>query len=407
MKNKFFLLLYMALLSVNQLYADNTTSRSSTLTFITAEPSESKIQQFNLNLPLLIGLGERVVINDNMKTYSITGRVFYKNYNKIDKVVNARKDEQQANERKVNKEKESERNNLLSKNEMKTISNEHLTIKVSPQGAELCSIFANGKEYLWQADPAFWQRHSPILFPIVGSVWENKYRHEGITYTLTQHGFARDMEFTLITEKSDEVRFQLLSNEETLSKYPFPFCLEIGYRLKGKQIEVIWEVKNPGNKVMHFQIGAHPGFYYPDFDPSTEERGYLGFDKAKNLKYILTSEKGCADSSTDYSLKLTDGLLPLDTQTFDKDALIIENEQIHEVTLYNKNKKAYLSLYFNAPVVGLWSPPTKNAPFICIEPWYGRCDQVNFKGEYKDRDWMNHLEPGDSFKSGYIIEINE
>ena len=127
---------------------------------------------------------------------------------------------------------------------MKTISNKQLTIQVSPHGAELCSIVANGKEYLWQANPAFWKRHSPVLFPIVGSVWENEYRNEGIPYTLTQHGFARDMEFTLISEKEDEVRCRLVSNEETLHKYPFPFCLEIGYRIQGKKIEVMWEVKN-------------------------------------------------------------------------------------------------------------------------------------------------------------------
>ena len=101
---------------------------------------------------------------------------------------------------------------------MKTISNKQLTIQVSPHGAELCSIVANGKEYLWQADPAFWKRHSPVLFPIVGSVWEHEYRNEGIPYTLTQHGFARDMEFTLISEKEDEVRYRLVSNEETLHK---------------------------------------------------------------------------------------------------------------------------------------------------------------------------------------------
>ena len=123
---------------------------------------------------------------------------------------------------------------------MKTISNKQLTIQVSPHGAELCSIVANGKEYLWQADPAFWRRHSPVLFPIVGSVWENEYRNEGVPYTLTQHGFARDMEFTLVAEKEDEVRYRLVSNEETLQKYPFPFCLEIGYRIQGKQIEVFF-----------------------------------------------------------------------------------------------------------------------------------------------------------------------
>ena len=292
-------------------------------------------------------------------------------------------------------------------NDMKTISNKQLTIQVSPHGAELCSIVANGKEYLWQADPAFWKRHSPVLFPIVGSVWENEYRNEGIPYTLTQHGFARDMEFTLISEKEDEVRYRLVSNEETLHKYPFPFCLEIGYRIQGKKIEVMWEVKNTGEKDMYFQIGAHPAFYWPEFDASNSERGFFGFDKENGLKYILISEKGCADPSTEYSLELTDGLLPLDTHTFDKDALILENEQVRKVTLYNKEKLAYLSLHFNAPVVGLWSPPAKNAPFVCIEPWYGRCDRAHYTGEYKDKDWMQHLQPEEIFQGGYTIEIDE
>ena len=292
-------------------------------------------------------------------------------------------------------------------NDMKTISNKQLTIQVSPHGAELCSIVANGKEYLWQADPAFWKRHSPVLFPIVGSVWENEYRNEGIPYTLTQHGFARDMEFTLISEKEDEVRYRLVSNEETLHKYPFPFCLEIGYRIQGKKIEVMWEVKNTGDKEMYFQIGAHPAFYWPEFDASNSERGFFRFDKENGLKYILISEKGCADPSTEYSLELTDGLLPLDTHTFDKDALILENEQVHKVTLYNKEKLAYLSLHFNAPVVGLWSPPAKNAPFVCIEPWYGRCDRAHYTGEYKDKDWMQHLQPEEIFQGGYTIEIDE
>lgn len=100
-------------------------------------------------------------------------------------------------------------------------------------------------------------------------------------------------------------------------------------------------------------------------------------------------------------------MLPLDIHTFDKDALILENEQVRKVTLYNKEKQAYLSLHFNAPVVGLWSPPAKNAPFVCIEPWYGRCDRAHYTGEYKDKDWMQQLQPGEIFQGGYIIEIDE
>lgn len=101
---------------------------------------------------------------------------------------------------------------------MKTISNSQLTIRVSPHGAELCNIVCNGKEYLWQADPSFWKRHSPVLFPIVGSVWENEYRIDGAIYNLTQHGFARDMDFELIQEQPDELRYRLTDNEESRKK---------------------------------------------------------------------------------------------------------------------------------------------------------------------------------------------
>lgn len=290
---------------------------------------------------------------------------------------------------------------------MKTLSNSQLTIQVSSHGAELCSIICNGKEYLWQADPAYWKRHSPVLFPIVGSVWENEYRHEGQKYVLTQHGFARDMDFKLISQTANEIRYRLTDNEETRAKYPFPFSLEIGYRIDGKKIEVLWEVRNTGTGTLHFQIGAHPAFYYPDFEPETTNRGYLGFDKTEGLKYILISEKGCADPNKKHPLVLTDGLLPLDTHTFDKDALILEDSQVKEVTLYNKEKKPYLSLYFDTPLVGLWSPPAKNAPFVCIEPWFGRGDRAYYTGEYKDKDWMQHLALGEVFKGSYVIEVRE
>lgn len=292
---------------------------------------------------------------------------------------------------------------------MKTLSNDSLTIQVSPQGAELSSIVANAtqKEYLWQADPAFWKRHSPVLFPIVGSLWNNEYHHNGITYHLSQHGFARDKEFELIKETDTELRFKLQESEDTLKLYPFPFYLEIGYRLAGNQIEIIWVVKNTGNEELHFQIGAHPAFYYPDYDENSQKRGFFAFDRTAGLTYKLIQEKSCI-GDTEYPLPLNEeGLLPLDTHTFDKDALVIEDSQVKRVDLLNLDGSSYLTVYFTAPVVGLWSPPAKNAPFVCIEPWYGRCDRVNYSGEYKDRDWMQYLQPGETFNASYLVEIHK
>lgn len=290
---------------------------------------------------------------------------------------------------------------------MHTLKNEILTVQVKEHGAELASIRKGSVEYLWQADPMFWGRHSPVLFPIVGSVWEKRYRVDGREFELGQHGFARDMDFTMVEGGEDEVRYRLESTEDTLKKYPWPFVLEIAYRLHGNMIDVIWEVSNPGNEDMYFQIGAHPAFNYPDYDPQTVERGFLSFDRSEGLECIRIKEKGCVDAETLYPLDVpADGLLPLTRETFDKiDTIMLQDGQIGSVALYRTDRTPWLKLSFEAPVVGIWSPPGKNAPFICLEPWYGRCDRSGYEGDYRDRDWVNRLAPGERFSSVYTIEI--
>ena len=290
---------------------------------------------------------------------------------------------------------------------MHTLKNDVLTVEVSEHGAELHSIRKGATEYLWQADPKFWARHSPVLFPIVGSVWDKLYRVDGKVYELGQHGFARDMDFVKVEGTDTEVLYRLESDEETLKKYPWPFRLEIGYKLHGNSIDVIWRVYNPGTEDMYFQIGAHPAFYYPDYDPEAEERGYFSFDRSEGLECIRLKEKGCVDAVTKYPLEIPeDGLLPLRKDTFDViDTIMLQDSQIGRVTLHRNDGTPWLSLKFTAPVVGLWSPPTKNAPFICIEPWYGRCDRAGYTGDYRQKDWVNRLEPGKEFEGIYTIEI--
>ena len=291
---------------------------------------------------------------------------------------------------------------------MQTLKNDMLTVVVSRHGAELSSIRKGETEYLWQADPKFWARHSPVLFPIVGSVWEGHYRVADKDFALGQHGFARDMDFTLVEQNDDMLRYRLESCEETLAKYPWPFRLEIAYRLHGNKIDVIWEVSNPGSEDMYFQIGAHPAFNYPDYDPAADARGYFSFDRKEGLECIRIKEKGCVDAITKYPLELdADGRYPLTSSTFDViDTLMLQDGQLRRVTLHRTDGTPWLSLGFTAPVVGLWSPPCKNAPFICIEPWYGRCDRAGYEGDYRDKDWINRLAPGERFSTVYTIEIH-
>lgn len=296
---------------------------------------------------------------------------------------------------------------------MIVLTNGQVSIAVSADGAELCSLRKGEKEFLWQADPTYWKRHSPVLFPIVGSVWENRYRIAHEEFVLSQHGFARDMEFRLLSQTEQEVWYELTEDAQTRSKYPFAFCLQIGYRLTGSSVEVFWKVTNPADRnggcTMPFQIGAHPAFYFPDYETEPSRRGFFSFGEARNLNYILISAKGCVDAGTHYPLPLDEeGMMPLDVHSFDRDAFILEDGQVKEVTLHDANRHPVLRLRFpSAPLVGLWSPPGKNAPFVCIEPWYGRCDRAGFEGDYTEKDWIQLLKPGETFEGGYTIDLLE
>lgn len=290
---------------------------------------------------------------------------------------------------------------------MQTLSNGILTVIVNEFGAELQSIKKNGHEYLWQGDPAFWGRRSPVLFPIVGSVWDKKFRVNGKEYEMGQHGFARDMSFELVSATDSEVWYRLESTPETLAKYPWPFILEIGYKLEENSVEVLWRVTNPGTEEMFFQIGAHPAFNYLGYDAQKSDRGFFSFDRPENLESIAIKEKGCVDVESTYTLNVEDGLLALKSDSFDNtDAYVLQNSQVSEVTLRGLDKSPYITLRFDAPVVGLWSPPGKDAPFVCIEPWYGRCDRANYEGEFKNRDWVNRLAPAETFSASYTIVVD-
>ena len=290
---------------------------------------------------------------------------------------------------------------------MQTLKNDILTVEVNEHGAELQSIRRGPVEYLWQGDPAYWGRRSPVLFPIVGSVWEKRYRVAGKEYEMGQHGFARDMDFTLVSQTEDEVRYRLESTPETLAKYPYPFVLEIAYKLHGNKLDVIWDVTNPSSAHLYFQIGAHPAFNYPDYSAEKAERGFLSFGKTQGLECIRIKEKGCVDTEVKYPLEVpADGLLPIAVDTFDViDTIMLQDSQIGQVGMYRVDGTQWLKMTFDAPVVGIWSPPGKVAPFICLEPWYGRCDRAGYEGDYTERDWVNSLAPGESFHSVYTIEI--
>lgn len=284
------------------------------------------------------------------------------------------------------------------------LANDLLTVTIDTFGAELQSIVDNrtSHEYLWHGDKAFWGRRSPVLFPLVGSVWNGMYRMDGEEYALGQHGFARDREFGIVACQDDaEAWFALDSDERTLALFPRRFRLEVGYRLHGERLTVMWRVRNTDNRSMPFQIGAHPAFNYPDFNAADGVHAYLGFD-ADKLHTQLISERGCVGREERDVIPDSDGLLPLTASTFDINTMIFADSQVRRVSMLDKNKAPYLSVLFNSPLVGIWSPSAL-APFVCVEPWWGRCDRVGFTGEFADREYVNVVEAGQTFEASYTV----
>ena len=291
------------------------------------------------------------------------------------------------------------------------LENACLCVEIAEKGAELTRIFnkKTGAEILWNGNPEFWNRHSPILFPNVGKTHGNTVLIKGTQYPTSQHGFARDMDFTLISRSTDEAWLALEDTDETRKVYPFHFHLEIGYRLEGTAVRVMWKVKNTNEKNMYFAIGAHPAFFCPVREGEKQSEYFLKFkDGEGNAPESLTNTvfgEGGVVTTQKKEYKLTDGFLSIDEHLFDGDALVIEGHQIQRVALTDPQRKEYLAVEFDAPLAGIWSPPKKQAPFVCIEPWYGRCDSERFDGELKDRDWENALEAGGEFEASYKIII--
>lgn len=294
---------------------------------------------------------------------------------------------------------------------MEYIENEYLKIAVSDHGAELSSIYdkKREKELLWQANPAFWNRHAPILFPFVGNVVNDEYRYNGKTYHMSSHGFARDMDFEFAGKTADSISFKLKATDQTLEKYPFDFELIVTHKLAANSINVIWEVKNCSeNEPMFYSIGGHPAFRCPINDNEKRTDYKVRFRDKNELSYVLIIQKTReVDFENPTLLPLKDGYLDITEHIFDKDALIFDDNQVREVSLCTPDGKPYITMKCESfPSFGLWSKPTSDAHYVCLEPWIGRCDNKGFRGELPEKYGVQRLEANSSRTISYKITVD-
>lgn len=293
-----------------------------------------------------------------------------------------------------------------------TAENEMLVMKVNSMGAELCSIVEknSGMEYMWSGDKTVWSGISPVLFPFIGGLQKGGYTYEGRRYTIGKHGFARGAAFTCTEQKENALWFSLEDSEETREVYPFAFLFEAGYVLEGRTIQVKWRVKNRNNKTMYFALGGHPAIVCPPpyQAGNRTECSILFEEKGAAAKESIISELIGSDglvSGKQREYKLQDGLLPVTTGLFDIDTLVLDNSQVTAISLCDKEKKPYVTVSFDTPTVSLWSMQPDDVSYICIEPWYGRCDNSGYAGTLEERPWGRALSAGECFEAGYEIKI--
>ncbi len=288
------------------------------------------------------------------------------------------------------------------------LENETLRIKIDDHGAELSEIYDKEKDrqVLWNADPAHWKRHAPVLFPNVGRYYQDQCLINGEIYFCGQHGFARDMDFTCVEKTSDSIAHLLASTAATKEKYPFSFELYIIHRLQGRDILVSWKVVNKDKETMFFTIGGHPAFRVPVLPGTTRDQYFLTFNGQKELTYrLLDLSTGTALPDKTRTLSLENGACRIDPHMFDKDALIFDNGQITKAGIALPDGTPYVELICEGfPNFGIWSS-SMDAPFVCLEPWMGRCDNFGFQEELSKKPGVNRLDSEETFEKSYMISI--
>ena len=270
-----------------------------------------------------------------------------------------------------------------------------LKIKTKKQGAELTSIQHNGKEMLFDGK-TFWNRQSPVLFPIVGQIKDSKTEIEGQIYEMSQHGFARDMEFKQIEEN----HYVLTYNEETLKKYPYKFELHVIYEIIEDILTVTYKVKNIDDKTIYFGLGGHPAF---NCDYSNGEYEIVFNQKEDNIEF-LKLKNGLIDTEKAENI-IQDNKIHLKENTFDNDAVIMKNLKSNKVILQNhKTNQKILEFDFTGfPFLALWSK--KGAPFVCIEPWQNTADRIDGTQIYKNKENIIELPKDKEYKCEFKIKL--
>ena len=289
---------------------------------------------------------------------------------------------------------------------MQTLKNKFLTIQINQKGAELTSIFNNKNqtEYLWNANPKFWGKSSPVLFPIVGSLKENIYCFEDKEYSLPRHGFAREREFIVEKLEENSHTFLLVHDQNTLKVYPFKFEFRLIYTLENNTVKVTYSVKNIGENKMYFSVGGHPAFAVPLAEFTDYTDYYLEFNKTETFKRWGLTPGGLIEIQP-IDFMIDTNRLDLRKELFYDDAIVFKDLESTSVVLKSDKTNHQLKFNFEGfPYLGVWA--AKDANFVCIEPWCGIADSANHNQKLTEKEGIIELNSGEIFERTWRTTID-
>lgn len=285
------------------------------------------------------------------------------------------------------------------------IKNEHLTVKVSKKGAELQSVKLGEREYLWQADPEFWAKRAPVLFPVIARNLHDEISVNGITYPMEKHGLAKSAVFEAEKVSEDSVVLLFKSSDETKKSYPFCFEFRVIYSLSGKKLTQSFEITNTGDKELYYSVGAHPALsvngHFADWE--------VEFEKEEDLVSIDLDENGLIDPNAEFDVPLENRVLKLErfkSEFQKKDTLIFERIKNKKVTLFGKDREQGLIMCFDDfPSFAIWTHESRDADYVCLEPWQGMGQRTGETTSLEKRFDVLTLPQGKTDKKSLSIEL--
>jgi len=282
---------------------------------------------------------------------------------------------------------------------MLILENNQLKVCINPLGAEIQQfIHIIHGNLLWQKNDQLWNRFAPILFPIVGRLINDQYTLNDQTYTMRQHGFARDQVFQVIEHSKDSITLRLTDNEQTRAQYPYAFELQVKYTLFQDTLEIEHCVTNLDTSDLYYSLGGHPGFH---IEGELSEY-YLDFGGDYTVNQHLIS--GNYYNGKTKEIKLSRNF-QLSDDLFTNDAIVIKHPPFQSIGFGKINGPKLLTLHCDTwTAVGLWTKP--GAPFFCIEPWWGWADSSDSSGKLINKAGIILLKAGEFSCHSYIIEVH-